>query len=197
MTETLGNSRTKWHTQECLANIARQQIRGLIDSKQMKGLIDPNLSWYCMCPVIPLEQRVSVDRCQEQSMCDYMFGDPEMDKCHKRLPCPDHQAQPAPVANDLPAVWGLVMKDMVDRDQTGRKRYGVPLQPHNGRDVLRDAYEEALDLVAYLRQAIYERDNPPHCPDCTHLLSGHVDGKCTNVHGWTFVQCGCTRSVPR
>lgn len=66
-------------------------------------------------------------------------------------------AQPAPVANDFPAVWPLVMKDMIDRDQLGRKRYGVPLQPFNGRDALRDAYEEALDLVVYLRQALEER----------------------------------------
>ena len=48
--------------------------------------------------------------------------------------------------------------DMAARDQVGRARYGVPLQPHNGRDALRDAYEEALDLCAYLRQAIMERD---------------------------------------
>jgi len=32
------------------------------------------------------------------------------------------------------------------------------LVPHNGRDALRDAYEEALDLCQYLRQALYERD---------------------------------------
>jgi len=66
--------------------------------------------------------------------------------------------QPAPVANDRAAVWPLVIMDMADRDQVGRERYGVPLQPHNGRDALRDAYEEALDLCAYLRQAIMERD---------------------------------------
>ena len=66
--------------------------------------------------------------------------------------------QPAPVANDRLAVWPLVIMDMVARDQVGRARYGVPLQPHNGRDALRDAYEEALDLCAYLRQAIMERD---------------------------------------
>lgn len=66
--------------------------------------------------------------------------------------------QPAPVANDKPAVWPLVIMDMASRDQVGRARYGVPLQPHNGRDALRDAYEEALDLCAYLRQAIMERD---------------------------------------
>ena len=66
--------------------------------------------------------------------------------------------QPSPVANDRAAVWPLVIMDMANRDQVGRDRYGVPLQPHNGRDALRDAYEEALDLCAYLRQAIMERD---------------------------------------
>lgn len=66
--------------------------------------------------------------------------------------------QPAPVANDRPAVWPAVIKDMETRDQLGRQRYGVPLQPNNGRDALRDAYEEALDLAVYLKQAILERD---------------------------------------
>lgn len=69
-----------------------------------------------------------------------------------------HVEQPEPVANERPAVWPLVIMDMANRDQVGRARYGVPLQPHNGRDALRDAYEEALDLGAYLRQAIMERD---------------------------------------
>lgn len=68
------------------------------------------------------------------------------------------QMQPHPVANDQPAVWPMVIADMGARDQVGRARYGVPLQPHNGRDALRDAYEEALDLCAYLRQALLERD---------------------------------------
>lgn len=68
------------------------------------------------------------------------------------------QDQPDPKQSTHPAVWGLVMKDMVDRDQTGRERYGVPLQGHNGRDALVDAFQEALDLAVYLRQAIYERD---------------------------------------
>lgn len=102
---------------------------------------------------------VSKDYCQKESTRIYSFNDSRLDKCYKRLPCEDHaEMQPAPIANDLPAVWGMVMKDMVDRDQLGRKRYGVPLQPHNGRDALQDAYEEALDLVVYLRQAIYERE---------------------------------------
>lgn len=66
--------------------------------------------------------------------------------------------QPAPKPNAHPPVWPLVMVDMAGRDKLGRERYGTPLQPHNGRDALRDAYEEALDLAAYLRAAMYERD---------------------------------------
>lgn len=65
----------------------------------------------------------------------------------------------APQANSLEPVWYMVIKDMNLRNEFGRKKYGTPLQPFNGRDVLKDAYEEALDLVVYLRQAIYERDN--------------------------------------
>jgi hypothetical protein len=67
--------------------------------------------------------------------------------------------QPMPTKNDRQPVWDLVIKDMQERDQVGRQRYGTPLQPFNGRDALRDAYEEALDLTVYLRQAILERDS--------------------------------------
>ncbi len=66
--------------------------------------------------------------------------------------------QPPPSRNDLPAVWPLVLADMHERDKIGRQRYGTPLQPFNGRDALADAYQEALDLAVYLRQALYERD---------------------------------------
>lgn len=66
--------------------------------------------------------------------------------------------QPAPTPNAHPPTWPLVMVDMASRDNLGRQRYGTPLQPHNGRDTLRDAYEEALDLAVYLRTALYERD---------------------------------------
>jgi hypothetical protein len=69
-----------------------------------------------------------------------------------------NEPEPPPSANDKPPVWGLVVEDMRERDRTGRAKYGVPLQPHNGRDALVDAYQESLDLAVYLRQAIYERD---------------------------------------
>lgn len=66
--------------------------------------------------------------------------------------------QPAPTPNSNPAAWDLVKVDIEARDQFGLSKYGTRLQPGNGRDSLRDAYEEALDLVVYLRNAIYERD---------------------------------------
>lgn len=65
--------------------------------------------------------------------------------------------QPAPTANNSTPVWDLVIADMRERDRMGRYRYGTPLQVNNGRDALLDAYQEALDLVVYLRQAIEER----------------------------------------
>jgi hypothetical protein len=68
--------------------------------------------------------------------------------------------QPMPTPNDAPSVQGMVIDDLTVRLQVGIQRYGTALQPHNGRDALRDAYEEALDLACYLRQAIAERDSP-------------------------------------
>ena len=65
--------------------------------------------------------------------------------------------QADPIPNDGQPILELVIADMRVRDHVGRARYGTPLQVGNGRDVLRDAYEEALDLAAYLRQAIEER----------------------------------------
>lgn len=67
-------------------------------------------------------------------------------------------SQPPPVANGNPAVWDLVIAEMTARDRVGRERYGVPLQAFNGRDQLRDAFEEALDLCVYLRAALFDRD---------------------------------------
>lgn len=52
----------------------------------------------------------------------------------------------------------LVHADIDKRIVKGTVQYGEPLTTHNGRDALMDAYEEALDLALYLRQAIAERD---------------------------------------
>jgi hypothetical protein len=66
--------------------------------------------------------------------------------------------QPAPISTTGRPIWDLVIADMAERDHIGRQRYGTPLQAHNGRDALVAAYQEALDLVVYLRQAIEERN---------------------------------------
>ncbi len=57
-----------------------------------------------------------------------------------------------------PWIVKLVQSDLSVRAAAGLQKYGEVLVPHNGRDALRDAYEEALDLCQYLRQALYERD---------------------------------------
>lgn len=66
------------------------------------------------------------------------------------------QAPPQP--SSAPASWDLVITDMKARDAFGTQKYNQQLQPHNGRDALKDAYQEALDLCVYLRTALYERD---------------------------------------
>jgi hypothetical protein len=53
--------------------------------------------------------------------------------------------------------WILVIKDMEERRLHGIEKYGVPVRADNGRDALIDAYQEALDLCVYLRQAIEQR----------------------------------------
>lgn len=68
--------------------------------------------------------------------------------------------QPLPTPNDTPSIQSLVRADLDQREQLGIQRYGTPLQAHNGRDALRDAYEEAQDLTCYLRQLLEERRNP-------------------------------------
>ena len=88
--------------------------------------------------------------------------------------------QPSPIPNDKPALWPMVIEDfrsgfmrepemsiegyrnlvskIVDdmhaRDQFGRNKYGTPLQANNGRDSLKDSYEELLDAAVYLKQTI-------------------------------------------
>jgi hypothetical protein len=71
---------------------------------------------------------------------------------------PQPTPQPVPVPNDRPDIQTQVIADIEARRDLGIERYGTALQPHNGRDALWDAYEEALDLAMYLRQAITERD---------------------------------------
>lgn len=77
--------------------------------------------------------------------------------------------QPRPTPNDSIPSWDFAIRDLEssysgpvkdavlvdirERDAMGERKYGVRLQPFNGRDSLRDAYEEALDLTVYLLNA--------------------------------------------
>jgi hypothetical protein len=68
--------------------------------------------------------------------------------------------QPLPVPNGGgESIHSLVIEDIRARRELGVSRYGIPLQAHNGRDALRDLYEELLDACAYIRQVIEERDS--------------------------------------
>jgi hypothetical protein len=54
-------------------------------------------------------------------------------------------------------IFDLVRADLEARDQIGWEQHHRPLLAHDGGDSLREAYEEALDLVVYLRKALAER----------------------------------------
>lgn len=87
--------------------------------------------------------------------------------------------EPAPVKNEYVEVWPRIIKrleqtltytplgrtklvlqlmrqDMLERHEQGVAKYGVGLQPFNGRDALKDAYQEALDCMVYVMQAHIE-----------------------------------------
>jgi len=73
----------------------------------------------------------------------------------------DHESGPAknepPPAQGTTPIADLVLADIAERVEMGRQKYGTLLKANNGRDALWDAYQEALDLVMYLRQEIVER----------------------------------------
>ena len=66
-------------------------------------------------------------------------------------------AQPLPKPGTQ-VVVDYVLVDIANVVQKGFENYGTFLEAHNGRDALVDAYQEAIDMVFYLRQAILERD---------------------------------------
>lgn len=57
------------------------------------------------------------------------------------------------------ATADAMIADMRERDKAGRARFGKPLCAHNGRNAFKDAYQQALCLVAYLRQAVEEKEH--------------------------------------
>lgn len=66
--------------------------------------------------------------------------------------------------NKEESIWNQVILDIRKREQTGVLRYGKYLTKHTPEDVLNHAYNEALDLVVYLRTEIIKR-NTGYDPD--------------------------------
>jgi hypothetical protein len=64
--------------------------------------------------------------------------------------------QSAPKPNRRASIQSIVRNDLRQREQFGIEKYGTPLQANNGRVAIVDAYQEALDLVCYLKQVIEE-----------------------------------------
>jgi len=72
----------------------------------------------------------------------------------------DKAATPQPPPEGMgEVVLGYVQSDLAARAAAGEKKYGTMLRTHNGREALWDAYQEALDLAMYLRQAILEEED--------------------------------------
>ncbi len=55
-------------------------------------------------------------------------------------------------------VLSKVIEDLKDRAIMGEKKYGTLLKTFNGRDSMTDAYQEALDLVMYIKQTLMEKN---------------------------------------
>lgn len=69
--------------------------------------------------------------------------------------------QPPPTPNARPSIQSLVRADLVEREQVGIGRYGMPLRAFNGRNGLVDLYQELLDACCYVRQVIAEGEEHP------------------------------------
>jgi hypothetical protein len=99
--------------------------------------------------------------------------------------------QVMPTVSDRPFIHDLVAKTIADdvaaRGELGLRRYGTKLQSFNGRDAGKDAYEELLDAIVYVRQisdelegyrslvrALIAADGPCPAPHCGVTVLGHL-----------------------
>ena len=64
-------------------------------------------------------------------------------------------------------VFTEMISDLVKRERQGWRSYKRPMRPFNGRDALQESYEESLDLAAYLKQLLMERQDS--AKTATHL----------------------------
>lgn len=69
---------------------------------------------------------------------------------------PDSAPQPPPTPGKT-KVLDAVLKDLTDRAETGKSKYGTYLYTHNGRSALVDLYQELLDAAMYIKQLLLEQ----------------------------------------
>lgn len=99
-------------------------------------------------------ERENVERQSSYCRCKQVeFGESKLPKFNVETPMPEVKEP----KKHKPIV-AQVMVDLMERMEVGIKTYGEALRPNNGRDALQDAYEEALDLACYLKQAMIERE---------------------------------------
>jgi|LakMenEpi03Aug12_release.lakeMendotaPanAssembly.Ray.scaffolds.fasta_scaffold377637_3 hypothetical protein len=65
---------------------------------------------------------------------------------------------------DKQTSWDYVLEDIAKREKMGYNKYGKYLTANTNEDMLNHAYNEALDLVVYLRTLLLQKetDYNPH-----------------------------------
>lgn len=72
-----------------------------------------------------------------------------------------------------------VIDELRKRAAVGLETYGMPLQPHNGRDAWRDALDELLDALVYVEQLAHElRDS-----------GNEIDARIAEINSGTIYRC--------
>lgn len=118
------------------------------DMAQTPPMTVPKTTFFKSCPTSPIEslkideealRRISPDRVHVDKPVEMGVND-----------------QPKPKPNDGASIHDLVMADVQQRKDFGLEKYGTLLQAGNLRDAIKDAYEEILDHVCYMRAYLEE-----------------------------------------
>lgn len=99
--------------------------------------------------------------CMNEPSCDNGFCTAcveAIDTMRAKRANPAAAPQPTPTGDGV-VVLNEVVRDLQDRAAMGHMKYGTKLRTHNGRNALLDAYQEALDLAMYLKQALMEQED--------------------------------------
>lgn len=83
------------------------------------------------------------------------MSDPASDHWYEEVYIPQ---QSRPLRRPTTTTWDVVRQDILSREEGGALKYGKYLTPNTDEDMLQHAYEEALDLVVYLKTMLLQRD---------------------------------------